>query len=34
MRILDNEYVHDMYLLFPTKRIMCTQSIAPFMEFI
>lgn len=34
MRILDNEYVNGMYLLFPTKRIMCTQAIAPFMEFI
>lgn len=34
MRNLDNEYVYGMYLLFPTKRIMSTQSIAPFMEFI
>lgn len=34
MRILDNEYVNGIYLLFPTKKIIYTQSIVPFMELI
>lgn len=27
MRTLDNEYVNGIYLLFSTKRIMCTQQL-------